>query len=257
MKRIRSFGCSITGHHHWRFLSGDRNIELAHCDGDEFVVNGFDVKSYAILGGSNDMQHIQYANEVYHDNILKDDIIIWQITNPTRKMISNDSLSFDKSKWSWWRRNASKDNDAILEGGFLDVENIFDLDHRIKGFDVTVGGSRELVSKKFKNDWLTINETNTSLYSLLWQLNGVKRENKKLLILFGWDDMFSTPFAKNQVIKFLKDKDIDYISSSILDWTIKEGYEPAITSHPQLDGYYAFTNQMLMPKLKELGWITD
>jgi hypothetical protein len=95
------------------------------------------------------------------------------------------------------------------------------------------------------------------LYSLLWHLNGVKRENKKLLVLFGWDDVFHLPFAKKQALKFFKDKDIDFISPSILDWTVNQGYEPGSTNHPSLDGYYAFTNEVLVPKLKDLGWITD
>ena len=56
-------------------------------------------------------------------------------------------------------------------------------------------------------------------------------------------------------MKFLKNKDIDYIEDSMCEWSIINGHDINDTNHPTDEGYLGFTRKKLMPKLQELGWI--
>ena len=112
--------------------------------------------------------------------------------------------------------------------------------------------------------------SNTTTYNTLWQLNGIKRNNDKLLVMFGWDSCFERGInqdervninettEKNEIIKFLKEHDIDYIEESILGWStrhkfFKKGINDDI--HPPQEGYKSFTEECLLPKLKKLKWL--
>jgi len=237
MKRIRAFGCSLTAQHHWQFMFNDvidyNNNNRVHVD-DEI-----DFQSYAVSAGGNDIQLIQYTNEVHNNNIVNDDIIIWQITNPGRRMVDIDVCSSYDYPDSLFK----------FENGYMDFENVFNSPKRIKGMDLG-SAIRKKLSPTSK-----ILETNTGIYQVVWQLNGVKRENNKLLVLFGWDDLFTSAIEKQNVIKFLKDRDIDYLEDSILEWTVENGHTPDDTEHPSLEGYSAYTQNVLVPKLKSLNWL--
>ena len=226
MKRIKAFGCSLTAQHHWKYIN-----------------SLVDLESYAICGGSNDMQLIQYVNEVHYNHILKDDIIVWQITNPQRKIVDIRNLPSTIT--------ATTDEHGHLshEHGYLDVENIFDTTKRIEGLEYNVGApTRRLPAS-------SLIFTDVGLYSILAQLNGVKRDNNKLLVLFGWDGVFTSTDEKRLVMEFLKTKQIDFIEDSIYDWSLSQGHETTSTNHPCEDGYKAYAHDVLVPKLKDLDWI--
>jgi len=57
------------------------------------------------------------------------------------------------------------------------------------------------------------------------------------------------------VIKYLKKQGIDYIEESIYNWVLDQGYKLDSTNHPLQDGYQAYTNNVLSPKLKQLKWL--
>ena len=67
MVRIHAFGCSLTAQHRWRHLQG------------------VDTTSYAVPGGSHNMQLVMYGNGRHAETIGRDDIIIWQMTDPRRQ----------------------------------------------------------------------------------------------------------------------------------------------------------------------------
>jgi len=243
MRRIRAFGCSLTAGHHWAYMFTDIVTEvLANKVSRVHVNDEIELQSYAISGGSNDMQLIQYANEVHYNNIVKDDIIIWQLTNPARRIVSVNNL-YESSLILKDAGRLSRD------AGYLDVENIFNPEQRVMGCELTVKSRhRQMPSSN-------IVDADASLYTMLLQLNGVKRENTKLLVVFGWDGMFNSNIEKQNVIKFLKNKDIDYIEDSMCDWSITHEHGVNDTHHPTYEGYHAFTRVKLMPKLQELGWL--
>ena len=97
-------------------------------------------------------------------------------------------------------------------------------------------------------------ELEDNIYSLLWSLNGIKRMNTKLLVVFGWDNGLPDG-CKDKMINFFGLNSIATIEPSILDWTLEQGYEQSSSYHPNKEGYKAFTEEVLEPKLKSLGWI--
>ena len=243
MKKIHAFGCSLTAGHHWRYMFTDDRPDTMSSRDRIHINDEVELQSYAVTGGSNDMQLIQYANEVHYNHIVKDDIIIWQITNPERRIVSTRNI-YDTI-------NLPTDSDGRLsrDEGYLDVEHVFNPETRIEGCELTVKSHlRQMPSSNIK-------ESRISVYQVLWQLNGIKRENTKLLVLFGWNGIFESDIEKQNVMKFLKNKDIDYIEDSICEWSIINGYDINDTNHPTDEGYRGFTRKKLMPKLQELGWL--
>ena len=232
MNRIRAFGCSLTSYHNWQYLvtkhfyngrnsdpEGDNNWngdELEHPI--EWTHDKIHLTDYSIPGAGNDTQHIQYANEVYYGNILKDDIILWQLSSPNRI--------------------ASRNHGS--ERSHLVVHNVFN------------GEEINIITKSTPSDLFPI----TTTYNTLWQLNGVKRNNDKLLVMFGWDGCFDNS-EKNEIMKFLKDHGIDYVEESILEWTRRHKFFKKNTDdiHPSQEGYKSFTEDCLLPKLKKLKWL--
>jgi len=227
MKKIHAFGCSLTAGHHWRYMFTDDRPDTMSSRDRIHVNDEVELQSYAVTSGSNDMQLIQYANEVHYNHIVKDDIIIWQITNPERRIVSTRNI-YDTI-------NLPTDSDGRLsrDDGYLDVDHVFNPEIRIEGCELSV----------------------KSHLRQLWQLNGIKRENTKLLVLFGWNGIFESDIEKQNVMKFLKNKDIDYIEDSMCEWSIINGHDINDTNHPTDEGYLGFTRKKLMPKLQELGWI--
>ncbi|SVD45263.1 uncharacterized protein METZ01_LOCUS398117 [marine metagenome] len=239
MKRIRAFGCSLTQQHHWKYLD----------------IEEIDLKSYAIGSQGNDVQFAQYMNAVHDGDILKDDIIIWQLTNEYRRMVNKPNI--DKLLI------AEGANTVDEKGYWLDMKNMFCPNKRIQG---VVRGHYSLTrDKPHKNEreerllaeyqWNKINQTGLPIYEMLLQLNGVKRDNDKLLVMFGWNDMFAWDGLNENVFKYLKKQGIDYIEESIYNWVLDQGYKIDNTNHPPQNGYQAYTNNVLSPKLKQLKWL--
>ena len=252
MKRIRAFGCSLTQQHHWKYLDTEE----------------IDLKSYAIGSQGNDVQFAQYMNAVHDGDILKDDIIIWQLTDEYRRMVNKPNI--DKL-----RRNSDGSNTLTGNGHWFDMKNIFYPDKRIQGVErrqylPTRDNSHKNEEKErllAEYQWRKINQTGLPIYEMLLQLNGVKRNNDKLLVMFGWNDMFGEYYkfisqtdmaieeVPENVIKYLKKQGIDYIEESIYNWVLDQGYKLDSTNHPLQDGYQAYTNNVLSPKLKQLKWL--
>ncbi len=257
MKRIRAFGCSLTQQHHWKYLDTEE----------------IDLKSYAIGSQGNDVQFAQYMNAVHDGDILKDDIIIWQLTDEYRRMV-NMPPNIDKLRRDAEGANTLAEKEYWLRCS-IDMKNIFYPDKRIQG--VERRQYSPIRDKPHKNEekerllaeyqWRKINQTGLPIYEMLLQLNGVKRNNDKLLVMFGWNDMFDEHYkfisqtdmaieeVPENVIKYLKKQGIDYIEESIYNWVLGQGYKLDSTNHPLQDGYQAYTNNVLSPKLKQLKWL--
>jgi hypothetical protein len=235
MIRIRAFGCSLTAYHNWQYLVTDHFYKGRNKDPNggrqflkltrgrqaegrvhpnEWTHKKINLIDYSMASWCNDVEHLYYANEVYHENILKDDIILWQISSPDRVLVNADDSSSDNKKF----------------------HNVF------TGEDINLVLTQEL--------------SNTTTYNTLWQLNGIKRNNDKLLVIFGWDSCFINS-EKNEIMKFLKEHDIDYIEESILGWTHRHKFIKKDTRdmHPPQEGYKSFTEDCLLPKLKKLKWL--
>ena len=239
MKRIHAFGCSLTAQHNWRYLE-DVNVT-----------------SYAVAGGSHNMQLVSYGNGRHAETIGRDDIIIWQITDPRRHAynVTPENLAETKKFKYSIRLLKRKDSVSKHNAGRLVTENIY------------TGKEMDMVTNHFISYWFEgdnienyssivtdMAKLEDNIYSLLWSLNGIKRTNTKLLVVFGWD-IGLPDGCKDKMINFFGLNSIATIEPSILDWTLEQGYEQSSTSHPNEEGYKAFTEEVLEPKLKSLGWI--
>ena len=254
MKRIRAFGCSLTQQHHWKYLR----------------IKEIDLKSYAIGSQGNDVQFAQYMNAVHDGDILKDDVIIWQLTNPYRRMVNmpntdklpiHEGANVDNSGWA---------STVAGKGYWLDMKNIFCSDNpyyhqrRIQGVvrnhhSLNPGESPDKPGalSKAEYNWYQENDTGLPVYEMLLQLNGVKRDNDKLLVIFGWKEMmgWDKNNSNENVIKYLKKQGIDYIEEPINDWVQDQGYKLDDFHHPNQKGYQAYTNNVLSQKLRQLKWL--
>jgi len=237
--RIHTFGCSLTHQHNWRYLVKNNDPTTFYyqkethympiCNGIHSHIHwkkdDIHLTDYSMSGWGNDIQHIRYANEVYYNNISKDDIILWQISSPDRVAVITEDSSLYINRF----------------------HNVF------TGEDINLVNTKEL--------------SNTTTYNTLWQLNGIKRNNDKLLVIFGWDSCFERGInqdetineisEKNEIMKFLKEHDIDYIEESILGWSTRHKFlKPHRADiHPPQEGYKSFTEECLLPKLKKLKWL--
>jgi len=264
MKKIHAFGCSLTAQHNWKYMNdcvdgpfkseGDAGHDvysiLQEKTPHEWNYNGIDMSSYAICNGSHNMQLIQYANGVHHKTIKQKDIIIWQITDWTRHGVRCENRYGREENLTNYDENG-----RVM--GILRDKNIY------TNTDITMATNKEMpkdknpsilpISKNLKQQVAYSRSNDEAMYEQTWAINGIKRNNNKLIVLFGWDLCFPGE-SKNVIVKFLKENNIDYIRESIFDWTIKTGYSQSITNHPDRKGYRGFTRKKLMPKLQELGW---
>ena len=113
------------------------------------------------------------------------------------------------------------------------------------------------ILEKAEYNWYKENDTGLPVYEMLLQLNGVKRDNDKLLVIFGWKEAmgWNKKNSNENVIKYLKKQGIDYIEEPITDWVQDQGYKLDDTYHPTQKGYQAYTNNVLSQKLRQLKWL--
>jgi len=235
VKRIHAFGCSLTAQHRWRHLQG------------------VDTTSYAVPGGSHNMQLVMYGNGRHAETIGRDDIIIWQMTDPRRQ-----AYNVKRQGGMVFYRDPVMSRGVTLnqkDAGRLITNNIY----TGKEMDMF---TNHLFAHWFKGESLhsycrieaELADNEDNIYPLLWSLNGIKRMNEKLIVVFGWDEGLHNG-CKEKMINFFGLNGIAHIEPSILNWTIENGYKQSSTNHPNTEGYKAFTNEILEPKLQQLGWI--
>jgi len=281
-KRIHAFGCSLTQQHKWFGLHsqsddhGTKSKHLGFVDEvtgehiDNIVTGrepyhwfddnkGLDVTTYAIGGGAQNMQLIQYGNGVADGSIDKDDIIIWQITNQGRKGIF----------WDTWLDTTTvplSGNGNIREYGVLQtrhafIENRYPTKHEPMQMNMINRGMGYNPKTPIPEDYMISighSERNCEgIYDQMWSLNGIAKRNPKTLVVYGWNDAFlvNDYNYKHKIDAFLVDNEIEFIEEPILEYAIRMGHPLTDTNHPHWHGYKAFTDEVLKIKLQQLGWI--
>ncbi len=305
--RIHAFGCSLTAQHNWFGLHSNATLDFSPYKAQSKGVIGFvdevtgkhiekiktgrepwhwtdkelDVTSYAISGGAQNMQLVQYGNGVADGSIDKDDIIIWQITNQGRNGIFWDT---------WLDKNTVplSCNGNIREYGVLQTQHAF-IENRYHTKDYDIGYYDRVGAKDIDKFWnhkyepLRMNMINRGLwrnpktpipeshqemighsqrnhetiYDQMWSLNGIAKRNPKTLVVYGWNDSFlvNDYNYKHKIDAFLVDNEIEFIEEPILEYAIRMGQPLSDTQHPHWHGYKAFTDEVLKIKLQQLGWI--
>ena len=273
IKRIHAFGCSLTHQHKWFGLhsssdeAGAKSKHIGFVDEvtgmhiDNIVTGrepfhwfdekkGVDVTTYAISGGAMNMQLVQYGNGVADGSIDKDDIIIWQLTNPARHGIFWDT---------WLDKNTVplSGNGNIREYGVLQTHHAF-IKNRLNMINRGLGYNPKTPIPKDYIEKIGHSQRNDeTIYDQMWSLNGIAKRNPKTLVVYGWYDAFlyNGVNFKHKLDAFLVDNEIEFIEEPILEYVKRMGHPQSDTVHPHWHGYKAFTNEVLKIKLQQLGWI--
>ena len=135
MRRIRAFGCSLTQQHHWKYLVKNFSNDLNGQEEGftEWKQGNIHLTDYSFSGCGNDIQHIQYANEVYYENILKDDIILWQLSSPDRVAIINETDTDEHYVFNRGPRNVFTGEKINIKSKFSDPPfNLIPIKNKIK-----------------------------------------------------------------------------------------------------------------------------
>lgn len=305
--RIHAFGCSLTAQHNWFGLHSQASKDFSPYKAAKKGIVGFvdeetgehrdktktgrepwhwsegdlDVTAYAISGGAQNMQLVQYGNGVADGSIDKDDIIIWQITNQARKGIFWDTwldtttvpLSGDGNIRQYGvlqtqhafieNRYPTKDYDLGYYDrvGVKDIDKFWNYKHEPMRMNMINRGLGFNPKTPIPEDYMTSignSERNCEgIYDQMWSLNGIAKRNPKTLVVYGWNDAFlvNDNNYKHKIDAFLVDNEIEFIEEPILEYAIRMGQPLSDTKHPHWHGYKAFTDEVLKIKLQQLGWI--
>lgn len=282
-KRIKAFGCSHTAQHHWLWLEKDKEkpgAMWAKIQNEHRLVEGFDdvemineynpcawkskqieMESWAMSGSGIDSQIALWSMLILNDNIRPSDTVIFQLTAPGRHTIpvnKNSSNHYGAIVQKLWRANRLEE-----VGCFQHIKNDYFTGEDQFAFDPSCTAYEK------------INEfpQSTQLYALTgrlgpidpWRVHvllssllAIKSFNKKMLILFGWNDNWrwgeDLSIFKN-LLKAFDKFGIEYIDTSIVNYSIDHGHGIEDDGHATQKGYKAFTEKVLRQRLEQLGWI--
>tara|TARA_R100000030_G_scaffold60722_2_gene45819 strand:+ start:1277 stop:2089 length:813 start_codon:yes stop_codon:yes gene_type:complete len=264
--RIRAFGCSLTAQHHWTYLSHDikpgmvwgRNKKIENFDPCVWESDNIEMKSWAIPGSGLGSSIAKYTCALLDGEIQKDDIVIFQVTNPGRLTIPINN----SNKEHWGRDIRLGYNTKTLNklpGSVSHIKNRFNGNVTSFAFDPSCNTWSQPETKlepdeiyellgegRWINPW--------TLYNLIAVLNGIKLSNARLLVVFGWDGCFMST-GKTGLCDALDQLGIEYIKHSMLEYAVSRGDKLEESNHPTIKGYEMFTKNKLKPKLEKLGWL--
>lgn len=231
MNKLLVFGCSLSAAGHLKTWS-DQVKEVINLD-DQDV----ELWNYAVPASSNVLQIKRFQEYLVNHNINENDMVIWQVTGSERghRRISNrveKDLPEEFSKLT--RKKNTFFNGAI---------NYFDQKRRI-----------DLLCHHPNCVGSHIDEEEV-LQELLFCFKVAKKFSKKVLVFLGWDEAVPYEHSK-KFTNFLKDNNIDYISESLVSYT-KRNNLPLLPdgTHPGEDAYISYANNMIVPAIKNLGWL--
>ena len=233
MTKLFTLGCSLTFPHGWKDI-------LAHKIGSELV-------NSAIYAGSNNLQVKRIHNYIVHDQISKDDIIVWQITSKMRSSFSVAMCDF----WYETLNNFSKNPDPAWANCQYYIDspaNYFD-----KTQHVDVLSNHPLVSKA--SSYYDSAQSMEELLSTIILLN----KTYKVLIFVGWPGALDEDYSSyNRFIDALAAHNVPHLPESMLEWVIRTDHdldeEDPAGLHPTMESSEAYADQVLYPKLQDLGW---
>jgi len=283
-KRIRAFGCSHTAQHQWLWLCANvpvdkfttkqfwSELKNEYRLGKYLGVNvdnfynpctwsskNIDMQSWAMSGSGFDAQVSMWNNLLLNDDIDKDDIIIFQLTSPHRFTIpiNGDSINY----YGTGLKKSYDKNTLDKHGCFQLIEDEYFTGEPAYGFDPACSNVLDISKLTLNNNHNIYGQTGRlsefdpfRLHMMLLSLLSIKSFNKKLLVLVGHEHSFwRKPLSKlyDAFDKF----DIDYIKIGIVEFAKENKYGIEKDGHSTQQGYQAFTNNMLKPKLEQLEWI--
>ena len=210
-------------------LSNDLNCELLN---------------FAVRAAQNSVQVQLIQDWLIHNNFKKDDIVIWAIGLSWAPLVN---ISLD------YLNEVNKHNEEIKKQyGVLHYhlrDNIIDNKQRISLLHIS----------PIINDFSNIKELSDepeSLQLLLFMFIIIKKLCPKILIFRAKNDFVSNKEYWTNLTKHFKENNIEYIDNSIVDWCKDENLDFYPDNfHPTKQSMHIYTQKILYPKLKSLGWI--
>jgi hypothetical protein len=230
--KLFTLGCSLTHHYGMKEkVASMLNAELIN---------------FAESAGSNQLQINKIQNYIINNSVTHNDIILWQITGSCR---SHNRL-FPNNENRALVDKVQKEQFSDLYGHWVrSPANIFD------------GVSRlDLLSNSPLLHTMTFTKTcdeNQNLETLLANIILLSAKCKNLLVMYGWESIFFTEKNKNIFYEKLLRHNIPVLTESYLDWVIQQNLPLLDDSHPTMESGEIFAEKVIVPKLKELGWLSE
>jgi len=225
--KLFTFGCSLTDYKGVK----EKLSELLNVE----VVNS------SQSAGSNQLQVKRFQKLILENEIKSDDIIYWQVTfmfRRYRRLMKHHLEHIEDIQ-----RNSFK-----YEGvHFLSqVKNVFDNDIRID-----LMSNSPWLEKYLDESEVDYNE---ELQTLLSNLAIAKKVTKKMIVVFGWDEV--VPMEYMIIFKKYLDKHkIEYIDETYLSYTLRNKLkfsDNEYPGHPTPESAYVFAESVVYPKLKQI-----
>lgn len=230
--RLIALGDSLSwGEHNWpRKLANELGCELIN---------------FALPGAQN-LLEIHFLKDWLVDNDFRnDDVIMWQIGYSKEPVVSVGLENIEKIQRS---NELSRQTFGVDDHMFINYR--FDNSQRITLFHMSPMISK-FVRRKHPID------DGEVLENLLLMFNLIKKLCPRILIIRGSHDInFVTPDHWENMKKFFVKQHIDYVDEAIVDWCKNKDLPfMADNLHPAPEAINIYANEVLYPKLKELGWI--
>lgn len=226
MNKLLTFGCSLT----YDIGMKERLAELC----------GYELLSFAQTAGSNGLQICKFQEYILQNLINKDDIVLWQITSPTRnhvRLYPND-INLQSVCKIQQTEFAPIDRYHYIQNSF----NVFD---SISRLDMLCNSPYSLVDF----------DSNEQLQNVLCNIIMCSKIYPKTLVLFGWSEMISD-HEKNILHNYLNFHKIPFIGEYYVNW-VKDNKLKMWDDdyHPAKESGELFAEQVLYKRIKELKYI--
>jgi len=235
MSKLFTLGCSLTFPYGWKDT-------LAHRIGFELV-------NSSMYASSNNLQVKRIHSYIVNDQISEDDIIIWQITSQMRSSFSVD-MSDEWRKALDYMPNKNPDPNWANCQYYIDSP----VNYFSGKVNVDVLSNHPLTEKA--SAYYDFAQSMEELLSTIIMLN----KTYKVLIFVGWPGALDdTQMNFDKFTQALKDHNVPHLSESMLEYIIRNDlpldHEDPTGLHPTMESNIAYDEQVLHPKLQELGWI--
>jgi len=235
MNKLFTLGCSLTFSYGWKDVLS-RKI-------------GFELVNSAMYAGSNDLQIRRIHSYIVNDQISEDDILIWQITSKMRYTFSIDMCPE-------WQRSLDYIPNKNPDPNWANCQ--YYIDAPVNVFDgkqhVDVLSNHPLATKA--SSYFDPTQALEELLSTIILLNN----SHKLLVFVGWPGALDEDYESyNPFIDALAAHNVPHLPESMLEWVIRTDHdldeEDPTGLHPTMESSEAYANQVLYPKLQDLGWV--
>jgi len=195
-----------------------------------------DLLNLAHSAGSNQLQINRLHEHVLNNQIDRNDLIYWQITQISRK---NDRLQMDR---------------------FNEVEQI-QKEHFSEKYHHYICQSNNIFDKKKRIDILSNSplletkdiDVDQDLETLLSTIILTSYFVPKIIVAFGWQKVMESWRAAIFKTK-LKEHNINFLEETYLEYVIKNNLEMEDDMHPARSAGEIFSKKIIHPKLISLGW---